>query len=84
MLFVERFLTDIMEENTTTRKKFIAGSSLNLAELTGEEVSSESLPGNSWSRVDSNTFQLRTGPDYQRTKAKAPSESAYYEMIGAE
>lgn len=73
-----------MEESTKSRKAFIAGSSLNLAELTGEEVSSESLPANTWSQVDASSFQLRTGPDYQRNKEKAPSGPAYYEIIGAE
>lgn len=67
------------------RIRMTAGSTVSLhTEIISEETDHETLPDHSWSYVASDTFHLRTGPDYHLTKNKKPSETAYYEIIGVE
>ncbi|CAM9549464.1 unnamed protein product [Choristocarpus tenellus] len=39
------------------------------------------MPQHSWSRVAGNTFRVRMGPNYLRTKHKEPSGEALYELV---
>lgn len=41
---------------------------------------------NTWSRAESDTFQLRIGPNYDKfkTKANAAPDSEFYDVIGIE
>jgi len=39
---------------------------------------------NTWCECDAATFQLRSGPDYNRNKFKIPSLTALYEVVAVE
>lgn len=59
---------------------FVAGSSVNqLDDLSEEGKLSASQV---WSQCEANSFNLRIGPNYKSTGAKAPSPNELYDLVG--
>ncbi len=59
---------------------FVAGSSVTeLADLSEESMLEAAQK---WSQCDASTFNLRIGPNYKSTGAKAPSPNELYDLVG--
>lgn len=52
--------------------------------LAGQLEAPEPPLKNSWSECDAAAFHLRVGPNYDSTKAKAPSAPPLYDLVGVE
>lgn len=64
--------------------EYLAGSSMLAGIPLFEGISDDMIIPQSWSSCDPESFQLRIGPNYKRTKAKAPSPYPFYEPVGFE
>jgi hypothetical protein len=87
-----RAATTVNNSNSCTNLKTTAernrarsrSSSSTSSASAGSSASKHSAPQNTFSSCDSSSFQLRVGPNYAKTGAKAPAGSPLYEIVAVE